>query len=306
MKLLPSVLRTFLRPDIVKRGFLGKLRHCVFKSGKGRAPTWESDWGAVKPDCGTVTESAALQAILDAFLSFGASLSATFQKTAHPDLHRIVLKGRKALLTVFYFEFFERPNIHVGVHLDREARLHGTATQTEVSVKEMVHRRPKFTATHGNHKEIAREMLLKENGEQALKFLLRGGVDGLIPGTSLTGLLQDISLTPIFCDWLHSPRTRRTTSPGLPRRVGRPGSISLLVTRLPSRTSSSRHILTSFESSQRLSRSTYGSPRTWNSVRERSALYFFFAFFTFFFFFFHSFFLFSFLSFFLSFFFFSL
>jgi len=51
-------------------------------------------------------------------------------------------------------------------------------------------------------------MLLKENGEQALKFLLRGGVDGLIPGTSLTGLLQDVSLTPIFCDWLHSPQDK--------------------------------------------------------------------------------------------------
>lgn len=33
---------------------------------------------------------------------------------------------------------------------------------------------PKFTAVDGNHREIAREMLLHENAEQALKFVLRG------------------------------------------------------------------------------------------------------------------------------------
>jgi len=210
VKLLPSVLRTFLRPEMIKRGYLAKLQHCVFRSGKGRTPTWENDWGAANPECGTVTEAAALQAILDAFLSFGASLDAVFQKklssAARQQLHATVITGRKALLKVFYFEFCERPNVHIGVHLLREADLHGTCAQTEVSVKEMVHRRPKFTATHGNHKEIAREMLLKENGEHALKFLLRGGVDGLTPGASLTGLLQDNSLTSLFRGWLHSPQ----------------------------------------------------------------------------------------------------
>jgi len=65
---------------------------------------------------------------------------------------------------------------------------------------------PKFTAVDGNHREIAREMLLHENAEQALKFVLRGGVDGLTPGASLTGLLRDVSLTSLFSGWLTSPQ----------------------------------------------------------------------------------------------------
>jgi len=49
-------------------------------------------------------------------------------------------------------------------------------------------------------------MLLHENAEQALKFVLRGGVDGLTPGASLTGLLRDVSLTSLFSGWLTSPQ----------------------------------------------------------------------------------------------------
>ena len=132
----------------------------------------------------------------------GASLAAVFKPgltlSDKSALRSIIIKGRKSLLRVFYFDFFERPNLHVGLHLDREADLHGTPTQTEVSIKEMVHKRPKATAVHGNHKQIARDMLLHENAEQALKFVLRGGVDGLTPGASLTGLLQDQKLISLF------------------------------------------------------------------------------------------------------------
>ena len=158
------------------------------------------------PECGPVTAAEALKGILDAFLLFGESLDLTFRKEMTEDdkknLQPTITKGRKALLLVFYFEFYERPTVHLGVHLAREADLHGTPSQTEVSVKEMVHKRPKYTATHGNHHEISREMLLHENAEQALKFVLRGGVDGLVPGKSLTALLEDEQLIPLFSGWL--------------------------------------------------------------------------------------------------------
>ena len=143
VKLLPSVLRTFLRPEVIKRGYLAKLQHCVFSAGKGKPPKREDDWPSAQPEVGNVTEAAALEAILQAYLSFGASLSAVFQKTAHPGLRSTIVKGRKALLKVVYFDFSERPNVHIWLHLNQDACLHGTATQTEVSVKEMaqVHRR---------------------------------------------------------------------------------------------------------------------------------------------------------------------
>lgn len=96
VKLLPSVLRTFLRPEVIKRGYLAKLQHCVFSAGKGKPPKREDDWPSAQPEVGNVTEAAALEAILQAYLSFGASLSAVFQKTAHPGLRSTIVKGRKA------------------------------------------------------------------------------------------------------------------------------------------------------------------------------------------------------------------
>lgn len=182
----------------------------MYSFKKGKTPTFEKDWGSANPECGDVTPADALNTVLDTFLSFGASLAAVFKPgltlSDKSALRSIIIKGRKSLLRVFYFDFFERPNLHVGLHLDREADLHGTPTQTEVSIKEMVHKRPKATAVHGNHKQIARDMLLHENAEQALKFVLRGGVDGLTPGVSLTGLVVDPDLAPIFREWLKIPQ----------------------------------------------------------------------------------------------------
>jgi len=199
VKLLPSILRTLLKPSIIKRGCRTLLQHCVASARV--APTLDGH------DCDTVTPALAVRAILDAFLAFGASLVACFAKSVTPQEKEmfwpVVLKGRQSLLNVFFFDFNERPNVHLAVHLPREVHLHGTAHQTEVSVKEMVHKRPKYTASHGNHHQIARDMLLHENADQALKFLLRGGVDGLVPGQALMALLEDEALKPVLRGWLN-------------------------------------------------------------------------------------------------------
>ena len=201
VKLLPSILRTFLKPPIIKRGCMTLLQHCVASARRGVAPTLDGQ------DCGLVTPALAVRAILDAFLAFGASLVACFAKSVTLEEKEtfwpVVLKGRQSLLNVFFFDFNERPNVHLAVHLSRELHLHGTAHQTEVSVKEMVHKRPKYTASHGNHHQIARDMLLHENADQALKFLLRGGVDGLVPGQALMALLEDDALKLVFRGWLN-------------------------------------------------------------------------------------------------------
>ena len=155
---------------------------------------------------GVVTPAQAVQSIIEAFVLFSASLhclfSSSFTAAQQEGIWSRILQGRKALLKAFYFNFAERPNIHLGVHFSREVHLHGTAHQTEVSVKEMVHKRPKATAAHGNHKQIAKTMLLNENADQALKFLLHGGVDGLIPGKDLLKLVEDVGLKPVFQGWL--------------------------------------------------------------------------------------------------------
>ncbi|UZO21593.1 uncharacterized protein OCT59_013980 [Rhizophagus irregularis] len=83
----------------------------------------------------------------------------------------------KMLLEVFPEQFSGLPNLHVSRHIVAHAKTYGTAFNTSVSVKEMVHRIHKGVVPHTNKKNVEFDLIKRDNTLQTLRHLLDGGQD---------------------------------------------------------------------------------------------------------------------------------
>jgi hypothetical protein len=69
------------------------------------------------------------------------------------------------------------PNLHASYHLLRHARTFGTLTNTEVGMKEMVHRIFKKMVPRTNCKNIELDLLKRYTTLQSIRHLTNGGID---------------------------------------------------------------------------------------------------------------------------------
>ena len=76
-----------------------------------------------------------------------------------------------------FSDFVSLPNLHACYHLLRHARTFGTLANTEVGIKEMVHRIFKNMVPHTNRKNVELDLLKRYTTLQSIRHLADGGLD---------------------------------------------------------------------------------------------------------------------------------
>ncbi|GBC23112.2 hypothetical protein GLOIN_2v1764038 [Rhizophagus irregularis DAOM 181602=DAOM 197198] len=112
----------------------------------------------------------------------------------------------KMLLEVFPEQFSGLPNLHVSRHIVAHAKTYGTAFNTSVSVKEMVHRIHKGVVPHTNKKNVEFDLIKRDNTLQTLRHLLDGGQDTRFGHNSpvhfcIQNIVNDVKLRPLLDNW---------------------------------------------------------------------------------------------------------
>ncbi|PKY36795.1 hypothetical protein RhiirB3_460252 [Rhizophagus irregularis] len=80
--------------------------------------------------------------------------SKTLTKVDYETIQKMLELECKMLLEVFPEQFSGLPNLHINRHIVAHAKTYGTALNTSVSVKEMVHRIHKGVVSHTNKKML--------------------------------------------------------------------------------------------------------------------------------------------------------
>jgi hypothetical protein len=93
------------------------------------------------------------------------------------------------------------PNLHACYHLFQHARTFGTLTNTEVGVKEMVHRIFKNIVPHTNRKNIELDLLKRYTTLQSIRHLADGGFDYRYLQPSIDFINMSRDSKHLFKDW---------------------------------------------------------------------------------------------------------
>src|SRR5581483_4977095 len=100
-------------------------------------------------------------------------------------------------------QFSGLPNLHINRHIVAHAKTYGTAFNTSVSVKEMVHRIYKGIVSHTNKKNVEFDLIKRDNTLQTLRYLLNGGQDNLFEniGRGIQNIVKDDALRSLLDNW---------------------------------------------------------------------------------------------------------
>ena len=151
-----------------------------------------------------ISSSVACKEIILCFVFMGEDLLVTFRKEVsvpegYQEIDETVAKARKQLLRVYYPQFKNRRNIHIGRHFRSEAELSATNVNLEVSVKEKRHKIPKDVAAHSNKVDLTRDMMVDESNRMVLRHLLDGGCfRDVRAGPKLLAMQTDDTLSFLF------------------------------------------------------------------------------------------------------------
>ncbi|PKK56791.1 hypothetical protein RhiirC2_858468, partial [Rhizophagus irregularis] len=85
--------------------------------------------------------------------------SKTLTKVDYETIQKMLELECKMLLEVFPEQFSGLPNLHINRHIVAHAKTYGTALNTSVSVKEMVHRIHKGVVSHTNKKNVEFDLI---------------------------------------------------------------------------------------------------------------------------------------------------
>src|SRR2546421_12641031 len=105
------------------------------------------------------------------------------------------------MLQVFE-EFVNLPNLHINFHLHLHAHTYATLRNTQVGIKEMVHRIFKSMVPKTNRKVIKLDLLKRYNTIFAIRHLVDGGSDKrLLQSHNEFSSLKRSSCKRLFNDW---------------------------------------------------------------------------------------------------------
>ncbi|CAB4433969.1 unnamed protein product [Rhizophagus irregularis] len=130
--------------------------------------------------------------------------SKTLTKVDYETIQKMLELECKMLLEVFPEQFSGLPNLHINRHIVAHAKTYGTALNTFVSVKEMVHRIHKGVVSHTNKKNVEFDLIKRDNTLQTLRYLLDGGQDirfEHIIGQGIQNIVNDVALRPLLNSW---------------------------------------------------------------------------------------------------------
>ncbi|RGB22552.1 hypothetical protein C1646_775887 [Rhizophagus diaphanus] len=101
----------------------------------------------------------------------------TLMKDDYKTLQKMLELECKMLLEVFPEQFSGLPNLHISWHIVVHVKTYGTALNTSVSIKEMVHRIHKGIVSHTNKKNVKFDLIKRDNTLQTLRYLLNRDQD---------------------------------------------------------------------------------------------------------------------------------
>ncbi|GES98427.1 hypothetical protein GLOIN_2v1790377 [Rhizophagus clarus] len=99
-----------------------------------------------------------------------------FTLDSYDELQKCLEEEMKILPKVFP-EFANLPNLHINIHLLVHARTYGTLINTQVGIKEMVHRIFKAMVPRTNCKNVELDLLKRYTTLFAIRHLVDGGAD---------------------------------------------------------------------------------------------------------------------------------
>ncbi|CAB4442476.1 unnamed protein product [Rhizophagus irregularis] len=126
------------------------------------------------------------------------SILKLFQKVKYEELQKC-LEEEFSILPKVFVNFVNLPNIHVNMHLLMHAKTFGTLINTQVGIKEMVHRIFKGIVPKTNCKNIDLDLLKRYNTLFAIRHLADGGIDPRF-NRSCTGFTNS-NFGQLFLNW---------------------------------------------------------------------------------------------------------
>ncbi|GET56405.1 hypothetical protein GLOIN_2v1790940 [Rhizophagus irregularis DAOM 181602=DAOM 197198] len=146
--------------------------------------------------------SLVLKAIISCWVQVAKTMKAVFNKEFTLDSYeelQLCLKEEFLILPKVFASFVNLPNIHINMHLLMHAKTFGTLVNSQVGIKEMVHRIFKGMVPKTNCKTIDLDLLKRYNTLFAIRHLADGGIDPRL-NRSCTGFTSS-NFDQLFSNW---------------------------------------------------------------------------------------------------------
>ncbi|CAB4374875.1 unnamed protein product [Rhizophagus irregularis] len=140
--------------------------------------------------------------IISCWIHVAKTMKAVFNKKFTSDSYEELqqcLEEEFSILPKVFVNFVNLPNIHVNMHLLMHAKTFGTLINTQVGIKEMVHRIFKGMVPKINCKNIDLDLLKRYNTLFAIRHLADGGIDPRL-NRSCTGFTSS-NFDQLFSNW---------------------------------------------------------------------------------------------------------
>ncbi|CAB4376076.1 unnamed protein product [Rhizophagus irregularis] len=140
--------------------------------------------------------------IISCWIHVAKTMKAVFNKKFTSDSYEELqqcLEEEFSILPKVFVNFVNLPNIHVNMHLLMHAKTFGTLINTQVGIKEMVHRIFKGMVPKTNCKKIDLDLLKCYNTLFAIRHLADGGIDPRL-NRSCTGFTSS-NFDQLFLNW---------------------------------------------------------------------------------------------------------
>ncbi|CAB4400348.1 unnamed protein product [Rhizophagus irregularis] len=140
--------------------------------------------------------------IISCWIHVAKTMKAVFNKKFTSDSYEELqqyLEEEFSILPKVFVNFVNLPNIHVNMHLLMHAKTFGTLINTQVGIKEMVHRIFKGMVPKTNCKNIDLDLLKRYNTLFAIRHLADGGIDPRL-NRSCTGFTSS-NFDQLFSNW---------------------------------------------------------------------------------------------------------
>ncbi|GET55076.1 hypothetical protein GLOIN_2v1790940 [Rhizophagus irregularis DAOM 181602=DAOM 197198] len=140
--------------------------------------------------------------IISCWIHVAKTMKAVFNKKFTSDSYEELqqcLEEEFSILPKVFVNFVNLPNIHVNMHLLMHAKTFGTLINTQVGIKEMVHRIFKGMVLKTNCKNIDLDLLKRYNTLFAIRHLADGGIDPRF-NRSCTGFTNS-NFGQLFLNW---------------------------------------------------------------------------------------------------------
>ncbi|GET49913.1 hypothetical protein GLOIN_2v1790940 [Rhizophagus irregularis DAOM 181602=DAOM 197198] len=146
--------------------------------------------------------SLVLKAIISCWVQVAKTMKAVFNKEFTLDSYeklQLCLKEEFLILPKVFASFVNLLNIHINMHLLMHAKTFGTLVNSQVGIKEMVHRIFKGMIPKTNCKTIDLDLLKCYNTLFAIRHLADGGIDPRL-NRSCTGFTSS-NFDQLFSNW---------------------------------------------------------------------------------------------------------